>query len=87
MKVGVKQISELSGFSIATVSNVLNNKKSANKKTAETILHIAQELGYRTAPKIKTIKLVQCKKHGSVLVIVLSFPLSLKSVQLGCQAN
>ncbi len=87
MKVGVKQISELSGFSIATVSNVLNNKKSANKKTAETILHIAQELGYRTAPKIKTIKLVQCKKHGSVLGDSPFFSALIEGVQLGCQAN
>ena len=87
MKVGIRQISELSGFSVATVSNVLNNKKNANKQTTETILRIAQELGYRTPTKIKTVKLVQCKKHGSVLGDSPFFSALIAGVNIGCQNN
>ena len=46
MKVGIKTISELSGFSIATVSNVLNNKGSISRDTKEKVLQIAHEVGY-----------------------------------------
>ena len=34
MKVSLKQISELTGFSPATISNALNHKKGVNKETS-----------------------------------------------------
>lgn len=67
MKVSIKQISELSGFSPATVSNVLNNKKGVNKDTAELILKIAKESGYISGNRINHIKLVIYKKSGVVV--------------------
>ena len=45
MKINLKKISELSGFSLATVSNALNNKSGVNRETAEQILKIAREHG------------------------------------------
>ena len=49
MKVGIKTISELSGFSIATVSNVLNNKGSVSY----THLDVYKRQG-RSVPQINT---------------------------------
>ena len=45
MKISIKQLSEMSGFSPATVSNVLNGKKGVNKDTAELIMKLARESG------------------------------------------
>ena len=45
MKINIKTISELTGFSQATVSNALNNKRGVNKETAERILAVAREHG------------------------------------------
>ena len=47
MKVSIKQISQITGFSPATVSNALNRKKGVNKETADKILRMAEELGYQ----------------------------------------
>lgn len=44
--VTLKDIAKKSGFSIATVSKVLNNKKGISSKTREKILKIAKELNY-----------------------------------------
>ena len=46
MKVSLKTISEITGFSQATISNALHNKRGVNPKTAEQILWVAQEYGY-----------------------------------------
>ena len=43
---GIKDIAAACGVSIATVSNVLNNKKNVGKDTREKILRTAKELGY-----------------------------------------
>ena len=67
MKVGIKAISELSGYSIATVSNVLNNKRSTNKETREKILRIAREIGYLDEGKLESVKLIVAKRHGQVV--------------------
>ena len=41
MKASIKQISEITGFSPATISNALNHKKGVNRKTSETIFQVA----------------------------------------------
>ena len=63
MKINIKTISELTGFSQATVSNALNNKRGVNKETAERILAVAREHGYLPELKIDNIKLVIYKKQ------------------------
>ena len=40
MKASIKQISEITGFSPATISNALNHKKGVNQKTAERIFQV-----------------------------------------------
>lgn len=66
MKVNIKKISELSGFSVATVSNALSNKRGVNKDTAEKIIRIARENGYIKDEKIKRIKMVTYRDSGEV---------------------
>ena len=46
MKINIKTISDRTGFSQATVSNVLNRKKGVKASTAEEILRVAREVGY-----------------------------------------
>ncbi len=67
MKVSVKKISELTGFSPATVSNALNYKKGVNAQTAAKILQTAQELGYITENHITRVKFVLYKRTGEVV--------------------
>lgn len=66
MKINIKTISKLSGFSPATVSNALNNKKGVNAETAKKIIKIAQEYGYIHESKITNIKLVLYKDSGMI---------------------
>ena len=53
-RVTLKQISELTGYSQATVSNVLNQKKEANEKTVKRIFEAARTLGYTSSKKMDT---------------------------------
>lgn len=67
MKVSVRKISELTGFSPATVSNALNRKKGVNKETAEKILSVAKELGYTAEERITKIKFVIVRRNGLII--------------------
>jgi DNA-binding LacI/PurR family transcriptional regulator len=67
LKASIKTISNITGFSQATVSNALNNKKGVNSKTAEIILKTAADQGYLSDPKISNIKLVIYKKSGEIV--------------------
>ena len=67
-KPSVKRISELTGFSPATVSNALNMKKGVNKETADRIFQIAEQLGYSSVSKgLKSIKFVQFRRDGAII--------------------
>ena len=52
MKINIKKLSELSGFSAATVSNALNGKRGVNHETAQQILALAREYGYVSGSRI-----------------------------------
>lgn len=67
MKISVRKISEITGFSPATVSNALNRKKGVNKETAEAILKVADELGYHAEGKIKKIRFVIFRRNGLII--------------------
>ena len=67
MKVSVRKISEITGFSPATVSNALNHKKGVNKETADRILKTAEELGYRLEEKISKIRFVIFRRNGLII--------------------
>ena len=67
MKINIKKLSELTGFSQATVSNALNNKKGVNKETAEKIRKVARETGYLTDLRISNVKLVVYRASGAIV--------------------
>lgn len=68
MKMNIKKLSEITGFSPATVSNALNNKRGVNKETAEHIWEIARKYQYVTEDKVKRIRLVTYRDSGAVFV-------------------
>ena len=68
MKASIKQISEMTGFSPATVSNALNNKKGVNRETQEKILAAARECGYLSeGGPIHSIRFVIYKDTGRIV--------------------
>ena len=67
-KPSVKKISEVTGFSTATVSNALNMKRGVNRETAERIFQAAEELGYSLGTKgLKAIKFVLFRRTGRII--------------------
>lgn len=87
MKANIKQISEITGFSAATISNALNHKKGVNRKTAETIFRVAKEIGYISENKISKIKLVAYKRNGLIIDDSPFFSVMLKGVETECRAS
>lgn len=87
MKASIKQISEITGFSPATISNALNHKKGVNQKTAERIFQVAKEIGYISENKITKIKLVIYKRDGSIIDDSPFFSVLLKGVESECRAS
>lgn len=85
MKVNIRKISELTGFSPATVSNALNYKKGVNAETAAKILSVAKELGYNDERRISRIKFVMFKKYGNVVEDTPFFPLMISGVEEECR--
>lgn len=67
MKVSIRDLSKMTGFSPATVSNALNHKKGVNKETAEEIFRVARETGYLNANAVTKIRLLIFKKNGLII--------------------
>lgn len=67
MKINIRQISEATGFSPATVSNALNHKKGVNRETAEAIFKAASEMGYISAGENHKIRLVIYRRNGMII--------------------
>lgn len=67
MKTSIRDISKITGFSPATVSNALNYKKGVNKETAAEIFRVARETGYISENAIRKIKLVIFRKNGLII--------------------
>lgn len=81
MKVSIKQISQMTGFSPATVSNALNRKKGVNKETSEKIFQAAEELGYQPEKVITKIKFVTYRKNGLIIDNNQFFPAMIEGVE------
>lgn len=67
MKVSIRDLSRMTGFSPATISNALNHKKGVNRETAEEIFRVARETGYLSANAVTKIKLLIFKKNGLII--------------------
>lgn len=67
MKVSIRDLSKMTGFSPATISNALNHKKGVNRDTAQEIFRVARETGYLSANAVTKIKLLIFKKNGQII--------------------
>ncbi len=86
MKTSIRKLSEITGFSPATISNALNNKKGVNKETADIIYRAALEAGYVNDTKIKSIRFIVYKKHGKVVADTPFFSSLISGVENECRA-
>lgn len=67
-KPSIKKISEITGYSPATISNALNKKRGVNKETSECIFQVAEELGYFVSQRnLKSIKFVIFRRNGAII--------------------
>lgn len=87
MKVSIKEISRVTGFSPATVSNALNRKKGVNVETSAKIFQAAKELGYISESSITKIKLVIYKKNGLIIEDTPFFSLLIDGFEKECRAR
>lgn len=85
MKAGIKQISDITGFSAATVSNALNRKKGVNQKTSEEVFRVAREIGYLDKGTVSKIKLVIYKKNGLIIDDTPFFSLLISGFEQQCR--
>lgn len=85
MKVSIKQISERTGFSPATVSNALNHKKGVNRETSALIFQAAKEMGYLEENRITKIKFVIFKRNGLIIDDTPFFQLMIDGVEKECR--
>lgn len=67
MKVSIRDLSKMTGFSPATISNALNHKKGVNRETSEEIFRVARETGYLSANAVTKIRLLMFKKNGQII--------------------
>ncbi|HIT91040.1 MAG TPA: LacI family DNA-binding transcriptional regulator [Candidatus Merdenecus merdavium] len=85
MKVNLKKISEITGFSSATISNALNHKRGVNEDTSKRIFEVAHKLGYIDENRITKIKFVTYKKNGWIIDDSPYFSLMLDGVKKECR--
>lgn len=85
MKVSIRDISRITGYSPATVSNALNYKKGVNKETAEEIFRVARETGYINENSITKIKLVMFRKNGMIIEDTPFFPALITGFEQECR--
>lgn len=86
MKVSVKKISEITGFSPSTVSNALNYKRGVNAETAARIMRVAQDLGYFEENRISKVKFVMYKRNGTVVEDTPFFHQMIAGIEQECRA-
>ena len=81
----IKEISEATGFSPATVSNALNYKKGVNQETAAIILETARKLGYVEENRVRKLNFVIFKANGLIIDDTPFFSLLIEGVQKECK--
>lgn len=87
MKVNIRRISESTGYSQSTVSNVLNGKPGVNAETASEIMRIARETGYLQTKKAKKVRLILYKKNGKILDDTPFFSCLFEGIESACKEN
>lgn len=85
MKVSIKKISDATGFSPATISNALNNKRGVNKETAAEVLRVAKEMGYIAEDRITKVRFIIYKRNGKIIEDTPFFGLLIDGVENECK--
>lgn len=84
----VKRISEITGYSPATVSNALNKKRGVNKETSERIFQVAEDLGYSSVSRVlKNIKFVIFRRNGAIIDDSPFHPAVMNGVEAAAKEN
>ena len=86
MKPSIKQLSVLTGYSPATISNALNKKPNVNQETANKIWQAARETGYISESHISNIRLTVCRTHGKVVTDTPFFSALISGVENECRS-
>ena len=86
-KASVREISRITGFSPATVSNALNRKRSVSEETAKVILECAQSLGYQQSTQLESIQFVLARKTGAILDESTFHPAVIEGVEEAAREN
>lgn len=87
MKVSIRTISEMTGYSPATVSNALNHKRGVNAETSAEIFRVAHETGYIQENSAFKIKLVIFKKNGLIIDDTPFFQTIISNIEQECRNN
>lgn len=85
MKTTIRRISEVTGFSPATISNALNRKRGVNPETAEAIFKAAGELGYALTAGQKKINFVMYRTNGLITDDTPFFSMMMDGFQSECR--
>lgn len=85
MKATIREISKITGFSPATVSNALNRKKGVNSVTSDTIVKTARELGYFEESFSNKIRFVMYKTNGLITDDTPFFTMMVDGFQKECK--
>lgn len=65
--ISIKDIANLSGVSIATVSRIINNTGRYSQKTKEKVLSIIEKYGYTTNMAAKSLRMAKSKTIGLIV--------------------
>ncbi len=87
--VTIKEIAKKANVSPATVSNILNKKGGASKKTADTVMAIADELNYTPNLYAKNLVLRSSRTLGVITedLTVFNTPKIVDSIDETCEKN
>ena len=85
MRVSIRQMSEMTGYSQATISNALNNKPGVNKATAHKILQVAREHGYNAEAKISKIRFIMFSAGGQIVMDTPFFSSLIQGIESECR--
>lgn len=83
----IKELAKYCGVSVATVSNILNNKPGASEKTRKLVLEMAEQLNYTPNIVAKNLKMQKTRSIGVIAedMTIFSIPDIIDGITEYCQ--
>lgn len=81
----INTISDITGYSKATVSNALNRKRGVKPETSERIFEVAKELGYINQLECNKIRFIVYRLPGSDFAESPVLPMAIKGAERVCE--